>query len=155
MPRRIISLLLIPLLLAGQGLCVAHTHQGTHTGEPDGHSARPHFHVYGVAEHHHHQADHSHHHDADDDQEESAVPAIEPVADHDADAVYCSETVAIGAGRQSKSELTLKQLIAVSFWQSPATPDIDPVNRGNSSGRPPPLCAARCPIYLRTLSLRI
>ena len=153
--RRVLSLMLIPLVLAGQGLCFAHTHQGTHTGEPDGHSTRPHFHIHGVAEHHRHQADHSHHHDAGDDQEESAVSAIEPIADHDADAVYCTETVAIGANRQSKSELTVKQLISVLFWQSPAIVEISTVNRGNSSGRPPPLCAARCPIYLRTLSIRI
>ena len=153
--RRVLSLLLIPLLLASQGLCFVHTHQGTHTGEPDGHSSRPHFHVHGVAEHHHHHADHSHRHDAGDDHEEPAVPAIEPVADHDADAVYCSETVVIGTGRQSRSELTLKQLIAASFWQSPATLDIDPLNRGNLSVHPPPLCATRCPIYLRTLSIRI
>jgi hypothetical protein len=58
MIRRIISLILIPALLANQTMvCCAHTHPGL---EPDDHPTRAHVHLFGHEHHHRHSPDHHH-----------------------------------------------------------------------------------------------
>ena len=145
--RLAFSLLLIPVVLVSQGFCFAHTHQGTGVAAPDGHSSRPHFHVHGVDGHHHH--------DADADHDDPSPRLSEPLGSHDADAVYCPTSVAFGVGRHAVSALAVQQLFDVPFLWAIGTADVAAVSRGNSRSQPPPLWHSRCPIYLRTLSLRI
>ena len=157
MMRRIVSLLLIPLMFVSQSFGFAHTHQGTGTAEPEGHSARPHFHVHGAGNHHHHQhdADHSHHHVAAD-RDAASLTGFLPLDDHDDDAVYVSTEMLIHVGRQGSVNDSVERLmLSVSLLAVTSAAD-HTACAGHLCDLPPPrLCAARCPIYLRNLSLRI
>jgi len=153
MIRRLFNLLLIFLMLANQGLCLAHTHHGD---EPDGHDSRPHFHV---GEHDHHHGDHSHSDHSneapDSEKSDSAPPsAFLPVGEHDADAVYCGEPVTIARAGNTTSVLPEKDVTGVATLpreNSRGGPrQVEPWQRQSSS-----VDDADLPIYLRTLSLRL
>ena len=148
--RRIVSLLLILLVLVSQSFCAVHSHAGTSVVEPKGHSARPHVHLHG-GKHHHGQ--HSHRdHDEDGSREESpTTPSEQGPVDHDSDALYISETQLFNDAtweKVAKSELS----VACEFYDESSTiVGLRLCFRRNS---PPPLSGLKCPLYLRTLSIR-
>lgn len=163
MMRRILSLLLIPLLLVSQSVCFGHSHRGSDVTEPAGHAARPHFHVHGKhphshEKHHHHSHDgqrhthHTHRH-ADDAREAAVLPGIQPNDDHDEDAVYVSTSEMLGAGRSLSKQLSLKKWFnAPQAWFE--TRAGGALNSPSVLWSQPPPIDPACPLYLRTLSLR-
>jgi len=162
MIRRFFCLLLVPLMLANQGLCFAHAHHRTHIVEPEGHSSRPHFHFGGHDHHdstHDHHADHSHgDHSGRDrwsgDGDAAVPPSIAPICDHDTDAVYCIEAVIFA--RNENSVIISAKYVVVDAILGVAHQNDDWLFRlGPLRGQPASAFNAACPIYLRTLSLRI
>jgi hypothetical protein len=94
MIRRIISLLLIPALLANQAvMCCAHTH---HTGESGQHTTRTHLHLFGGghgshSDDHHHGPNGEHRHSDElplEGSESTLGFGSELPVDHDNDAVF-------------------------------------------------------------------
>ena len=170
--RRIVHLLLMPLMLANQGLCLAHVHHGTGVAEPPDHASRPHIH-FGHHRHddaahgHDHDAAHSHKHDADHshqstsnsdaaaDKLEIASPQLSTLApDHEHDAVYFPVTTAFA----SKADSDFGQAIGDQAAGLPYVVESNgenPLRLGPLCRRPPSLVDADGPIFLRSLSLRL
>ena len=154
--RRVVALLLIPFLLANQSQSFAHTHEGTGIAEPVGHSARPHWHTRGDSDHHHvGQSPHSHHtpHHADRDVTSSKVWL--PVEDHDADAMYLPTAMTFGLGRSATVTGSEQQAVSAWFLRTADSAAMCCVCSRYFCDLPPPDQAARCPLYLRNLSIRI
>lgn len=159
---RIVSLLLIPLVLASQAFCAAHSHLGTAVVEPVGHANRPHVHIADSSGHHrHHDSKHSHHHEdadhhrADDPQDEPQATAFESPDDHDASAVYFPASVTARSDRQAKVELSAKQWTAVPLLSAIGLLEVAQARLASQQCLPPPFLDSHCPLYLRNLSLRI
>ncbi len=165
MTRRFICLLLVPLLLANQGLAVAHSHYAADIVEPEGHGLRPHFHVGGHDHHnsahaHEHVAAHSHSHHSDGDREsdqpdEALPPAIVPLADHDVDAMYFAGAVTLARGAATPSVVPAKFIALAAILDVAESSNDTLLRLGPIRGQLPSVLDAACPIYLRTLSLRI
>ena len=161
MIRRFLCLLLVPLMLVNQAMCFAHSHHGTDIAEPEGHASRPHFH-FGDHGHHDSNRDHKHHakqshgehfgHHPRSDEHDAAFPLeITSVSDHDANAVYFTETVTIARDGNSVVVLSSKYVTVAAILRV-AEPSDDWSLR---LGQPASVFDTACPIYLRTLSLRI
>lgn len=151
--RRILTLFVIPLVLAGQSNWLAHAHHGVSTIEPEAHSSRPHFHLHdGHTDHHHdHDVDVDHH----DDEDQPMHPGWQALADHDASAVYFSVSWSSTDSVRKYSSNWMKQLAAgPASWVSD-TLTLASLIRCDSRGEPPQFAHSNCPIYLLTLSLRI
>ncbi|MFN0195365.1 MAG: hypothetical protein ACKVT0_01360 [Planctomycetaceae bacterium] len=160
MMRRAFSLLLIPCVLASQGwLCAFHTHCD-HVAVSSDHAIRPHFHT-GEDAHDHHHRDHSHSstplthalHNEPDAENHASDGSVIPLHDHDADAVYCPDTVTLGLAR-SVIVSTIGEFPTPSFCAADGI-----VQNGADfplmrSGYPPPFLDARCPLFLRNLCIR-
>lgn len=164
MIRRVLSLLLIPLVLANQGLIFAHTHLGTSVAEPPGHTARPHVHLRGRNHHHGHGHKHSHgngagrhiHHRGGQHQTKRAIAVgLIPSCSHDDDALYVSETVIDRVGRLTASDAkSMQEQCHSSEWKL-TTPEMLRLMAACEYCRPPPLSFIAEPLFLRTLSLRL
>ncbi len=153
MIRRFVCLLLVPLLLANQGICYAHSHHGADFAESEDHASRPHFHFGGHDHHkstHDHNADHSGCDHSHDDHDADLPPAIAPAGDHDADAVYCADAVTFARDGNTVIVLSAKDAAAIALRVADQSDDW--LLR---LGQPPSIFDAACPIFLRTLSLRI
>ncbi|HUG67135.1 MAG TPA: hypothetical protein VMM76_05265 [Pirellulaceae bacterium] len=163
MIRRFFTLLLIVLMLANQGLCLAHVHHGDDCVVPDGHDSRSHFHLGG---HVHHHGDHSHEPVGQSHSDHSAsapssgkcdevtLSTSAPVGEHDSDAVYCGEQTTIACTGNLSNILPDKHVAEFANFQVVPQHD-DSRHLAPSRIQPPSVFAAACPIYLRTLSLRI
>jgi hypothetical protein len=176
MIRRIISLILIPALLANQTmLCCAHTHPGL---EPDDHPARAHVHWFGHEHHHGHSHDHHHgdsgeHHHGDSDPTKDSdslklidAPTIQAfesgaAATHDQNTIYLGEQVDL---RLTVCRISLVKLAtAVASW--PVVENLADIPSGLSfailqprARRAGPLgmfSTAHCAIFLQTSRLLI
>ncbi len=164
MIRRFLCLLLIPLMLANQGLCFAHAHHGTDFAESEGHALRPHYHVGGHVHldstHNHDQhSDHSHGdlsgHVLGSDEHGAALPqAMTSGGEHDSDAVYCGDPVTFARDRNTRSVLSAKD-VTVSALHCVSNQSDGLLRLGPLRGQPPSVFEVAFPIYLRTLSLRI
>ncbi len=157
MTRRIVSLLLMPMLLVSQGLCFGHSHQGDSVTEQEGHDARPHFHLHGCG--HQHHGDHDHDdakHQSEAHQRHDKVEILTgylPVAPHDDDAVYVAATVMLPTIRSVAADAVGKFWLETPFAKVVASDVVVSHLSGILSSLPPPIVSA-CPLYLRTLSLR-
>ena len=164
MIHRLLCLLLVSLMLANQGLCLAHSHHGTDVADPAGHASLPHFHV---GDHDHHdstpshdqQSDPSHDNPSDrnrpSDEHNATLPTTRaPNGDHDADAVYYAETVIFARAGYSTSDFLAKNVALAAIFQM-ASQGNEALRVGPICGQLPSIFEAACPIYLRTLSLRI
>lgn len=141
-----VTALLLALVLPVQGMAILHSHAAAGTPEPDGHAARPHFHV-GCCEHNHHHGHECHHQHAATP--ESQTPCDPP--SHDDSAVYVGDEVALHS--TVKVELRTQYVIALvadSFVLS----QLADLSSLAPSDRPPDP-GGGCPLYLRVLSLRI
>ena len=153
--RKIGSILLIALLLACQHLVVPHSHAGPGLAAPDGHSARPHVHFGGHDDDHHHHS-HSegdHHSDVEhhDDGDVGIAHSEDDLPGHDSHAIFLPESRFLNdaratelpdAGSAVSSALDIESTALAAF----------PLH-----GRPEPTLARghlKCPIFLRTLSIR-
>lgn len=165
MIRRFFCLLLVPLMLANQGLLFAHAHHGTDVGEPEGHASRPHFHFRGHGHHdsthnHSQHSDHSHGDPsmdvpASDEYDDALPPVVSPVGEHDSDAVYGVETVTVARDGNSVSVLSAKYVAVAVIFRVVDQSDDYLLRLGPLRGQPESVFDTACPIYLRTLSLRI
>lgn len=165
---RFFTLLLVVLMLANQGLCLAHVHEHN-GGEPEGHDSRPHFHLGG---HVHHQGSHrheheSHEHDNHSRSDDPSAPSnsdelslasscnCPPLGDHDSDAVYGDERVTLARTGNSANILPDKDVVA-GLASLQLEGQIDGRLRCQPSRNQPSfLCDVGFPIYLRALSLRL
>lgn len=159
MIRRFSHFLLILLMLANQGLCLAHTHQGRGLAEPKGHASRPHFHFGGHKHHdasHGHDAHHRHQHHSDRQKLTDRRPTVHsrviaPSCEHDADAVYISNEV-------PRSRVGSPTIVPPSKWVAGVF-HLDRAAQNNDRllclDQPLSALDAGCPIFLRTLSLRL
>lgn len=163
MIRRFLPVLLVFLVLANQGLSLAHAHRGIGDAGPDSRTTRPHFHVGG---HVHHDGIHTHHHpghsrsDHSDRTQHSGdhgtmLPSFcSPLGEHDSDAVYCGESVTIVRDGEpvrisSTSDFATVPIVEVAShcdWL---------LRAGSLHGPPTSEFGTACPLYLRTLSLRL
>jgi hypothetical protein len=150
MIRRVISLLLIPLLLASQGLCFGHSHRGGSVVESEGHDARPHFHIHGHR--HHHHGGH-HHHGAKHQSKADALKGFQPVDSHDDNAIYLAATVMFSTMRNVAAQWLAKHWLDVPFAKVVAHEVVVSDQSGYLWNQAPPIDSA-CPLYLRTHSLR-
>ncbi|MDA1049356.1 MAG: hypothetical protein O3C40_02610 [Planctomycetota bacterium] len=161
--RRLLCLLLVALMLASQGLRPAHSHRGADFAEPEGHDSRSHFHVGGHTHHHsqHHSAQGSDHSQGDhaprvppfDAHDATLVRSLLPAGDHDASAVYRAETETFA--RDGNSVRVLAENVAPSAILRVANRSDGLLRLGPLRGPPASIFDGACPIYLRTLSLRI
>jgi len=149
--QHILSSLLILLLLINQGLSLAHAHCESGTKGPDGQLNQPHFHLGGSA-HSHHTVDRSASDKTATGSNGEAHWVVPPESDHDSDAVYCSGPQVL-TPRGNADNGQLAKCVAGLMWL-------------NAAVVIKPACAAplhihafepgaACPIYLRTLCLRI
>lgn len=162
MIRRFLYLLLVPLMLVNQALCIAHSHHGTDVAEPKGRASQPHVHVGG---HGHHDSandqqndgDHPGHDQRSDDNDATVSPAVMPVCDHDADALYCAGTVTfVRSGHLVNTLIQSAKHIAMAGVLHDADQNGDALLRLRPMvDRPSAVSGSAGPIYLRTLSLRI
>lgn len=151
-------------MLANQGLLCAYVHHAADGPESAGHDSRSHFHL-GGHDHHttahvdNHKATHSHHHgDVDRETGEhdgDLPPTVVPLGDHDANATYCAETVALARDRATPITFPAKCVWNVSGLCVADHIDNGLLRPGPIRGQPASVFDAACPIYLRTLSLRI
>lgn len=168
MIRRFFTLLLVLLMLANQGLCLAHVHHGHVGGGPEGHDSRPHFHLGGHA---HHEGGHRHEHGghqhddhsrSDDsnapmnsDDHSPTSPCNLPLhGDHDSDAVY-GKPVTLARMDSSGSIVPDKDLAAGLACVQVEHLDFRLLHARPSGGRSSFLADDGCPIYLRALTLRL
>jgi hypothetical protein len=164
MIRRLVCLLLVSSMFANQGLCFAHAHQGADIEEPEGHASRPHFHTGGHVHHHSthshdHHANHSHGHRGinvteSDENGDTQLQAILPVGQHDSDALYCGESVTLARNGNSVTVLAEKDVSTAVLLRVSNLGD-GLLRLGPLRGQPPAVFEAACPIYLRTLSMRL
>lgn len=160
-----IRLLLVPLMLANQGLCFAHTHHGTDVAVPEGHASRSHFHLgcdgrpdtTNDQQHHADRShgDHSGHDHGSAERDAALPPAITPTGDHDADVVYGTETITLARNGSTVTLISTIDLAASAILRVTEQTDDGLLRAGPLRGQPPSVFDAACPIYLRTLSLRI
>ena len=159
--RRIMSLILIPVVIASQWCVMAHAHGHKGIVEPAGHSARPHFHVHGVHDHHHagahshshsHGPEHSHENSEADDQSPALISG--DTSNHDADAVYCSNPGTPGMSRQSRTDEPITTASAVTHFLTLGIWDSSGMIVVNRQNLPPPFLGQTCPLFLRNLSIR-
>ena len=165
MIRRFLCLLLVPLMLANQGLCFAHSHHGTDVAVPEGHASRSHFHSGGDGrpdstndqKHHgdHSHGDHSGYDHGSDEHDAALPPAIAPAGDHDADVVYGTETITLARNGRTVTVVSTIDLSASAILRVTHQTDDGSLRVGPLRGQPASVFDAACPIYLRTLSLRI
>lgn len=129
--------------------CVAsvpHSHAELSTAEAEGHAARPHFHVHQ----HSHDGDHEDHHEREADSESPLSPLSEG-QDHDSDVVF-------GADAWLKDNTNSTELFdAVLSSSCGAIGDptaISGAPRGYIRGPAHHRGLQKCPVFLRTLSIR-
>lgn len=140
--NRAVSSILISLLLVTQSLfSVPHAHAGTSIVEPDGHSARPHFHLHDA-----------HHHDHHDDGDDAPSSTGEQVPDHDSDAVYAGDDQLLHDGKVAK--VARAELTAVYFIADDSSANAAVGRLWSQFGLPPLLLRPRCARYLQLLSMR-
>ncbi len=149
--RGFVSLLLISVIVACQGLYALDTHYGCTSELSSSQSNRPHFHVHGAHSHgsHHHARGHRH-------DQKPELPAVtgESFPSHDADACYCPDSVSSTIQRSSTADAIdyLLSDLASGFSEiivlvgSPAL-DVRPDSPRQWSN-------ARIPLYLRSLAIR-
>ena len=158
MIRRFLCLLLVPLMLANQDLCFGHVHGGSDFAEPKDHESRPHYHFGGqndrAHDHQHSGRSHEEPTEDSDEQEGSRLAIISPIGSHDSDAVYCTELLT-GAREGNSARIVSAKHVAGSNLGHLADHRDRLLRRGQLRGQPMSLFDAGCPIYLRTLSLRI
>ncbi len=147
-------------MLANQGLGLAHAHLGGSFAEPDGHGARPHFHI-GNATHDAltHDADHSHeehtsHARGDDEHKAALVRSVSPASEHDSNAVYCGESTPFALRIRPERNFVEKDVTSSAILHVVSHSD-RLLDLGRRGSQPPSIVGLACPIYLRTLSLRI
>ena len=157
MIRRFLRLLLVPLMLANQGLCLALVHHGS-SAEPEDHASRPHLHI---DTHHHTTHDHQqsgHSHDLppveSGEQDDSLPSAIGPVGEHDSDATYGTEA-SIGIRDPNSSGVVSAKYVTLLAFDHHFEHSDRLFRSGSVRGQPASVFEAARPIYLRTLSLRI
>ncbi|MFK7777434.1 MAG: hypothetical protein QM501_04850 [Gimesia sp.] len=148
--QRFVSLLLILLVLASQGFCVAHSHAGTSVVDSEGHSVRPHVHIFGGK--HHSQHSHPKHKGNDSSEESLAVLSERGPVDHDSDAFYSSETQFFHDVNSVK--LTRANLSVACVLCDELTTTIIRLCVDLERNMPHPLSNLKCPLYLQTLSIR-
>jgi hypothetical protein len=164
MIRRFVCLSLVAVMLANQGLLFAHVNHAADGPEPAGHNSRSHFHL-GGHDHHttahvdNHKATHSHHHgdvDRETGEYDGELPStVMPLGDHDANAIYCAEAVALARDRATSITFPAKCVWGVSSLCVADRSDDRLLRLGPIRGQPASVFDTACPIYLRTLSLRI
>lgn len=102
MMRRLISLLLIPLVVVSQSVSMlAHDHAGQGASTPSEHASRPHFHTHAGNGHHHH---HIHRLDVAHDLQDTTRFLISAADPHESDAIYVSTSTPFLIQRQSGAE---------------------------------------------------
>ena len=141
-----VMVLILALVLPVQGMATPHSHAAAGLPEPDGHTARPHFHV-GCCDHDHHHGHECHH-------QHAASPEPQKPCDprsHDDSAVYVGDEVALHS--TTKVELPTQDVIAV-LADSFVLPQRADLTSFAPSDRPPDP-GGGCPLYLRVLSIRI
>lgn len=157
MTRRFVCFLLVAVMLANQGLVFAHVHHAADGPGPDGQNARSHFHLGG---HDDHEAPHSVIHrgnvDGETREHDGDLPsAARPVGDHEANAIYCAETVALAQRGATPVIVPATCVWGVASLAVDVQSDDSLLRLGPIRGQPASVFDAACPIYLRTLSLRI
>lgn len=161
MTRRFVCFLLVAVMLANQGLVFAHVHHAADGPGPDGHNSRSHFHLGGHDDHSaDHEATHSVIHrgnvDGETREHDGDLPSVAmPVGDHDANAIYCTETVALAQSGATPVIVPATCVWGVASLAVDAQSDDSLLRLGPIRGKPASIFDTACPIYLRTLSLRI
>ena len=144
---RALSSLLIPLMLISQFLIsIPHTHAGESVVEPNGHSARPHFHVHK----HSHDGDHGSHETHESGDESPSTP-LGGGQDHDSDALYGAD--ALLTDNAHSTELPKPELSVLCGELSDSTVKSQWL-RCHVHGPPHMRWLQKCPVFLWTLSIR-
>lgn len=149
MPRRLVSLLLLPCVLLSQSATLGHAHA---CGLDAGGDPRPHVHTAPAHDRHGHGG-HHHHDDSDSEPGAPSARLADPSPDGGSDAVYLaafdvvpdSRGVVAGADKST------------SYWAAllPSPPALSPAARGGGTPSPPRLTGGSCPLYIRLLTLLI
>ena len=147
---RLSKLMFVAMVLANQGLCLAHAHHDDLSG-----SGRLHLHLgghaglNGNAGHPNHA--HGAHRHGEETQQETTVDS--PFRGHDADAVYCNEQLAT-TSRDAADDLPAKVAMGCAFQK--CITKFGCLRLTRSRYEPSSfLGSSDCPIYLRELSLRL
>lgn len=148
--RRLVSSILILVILASQGLCIAHAHSEIGSKYTGVAAVRPHFHVHGSHSHKAHDHLPGHHH-----RQKPALPVVtEPCPLHDADAFYVADSVGSVINRSSTPD-------AKEWLFSDLTFGVNgfglPLENSALDIRPDWPCRwsiARVPLFLQRLAIR-
>lgn len=156
--RKAIAILLIPFLLIGQGVGIAHVHAGSDSDRAGEHAARPHAHLHG-GHAHSHGTSHSHAEPvgfASETEAEKAVgdgPGASDRQGHDSDAVYGAGATA--ATHRKNLVDDCGALIAVAMLAQTVSVGLLPSeNAAAMLERDPPDDPNKCPLYLRIRFIR-
>ena len=139
-------------MLANQGLCLGHVHRGRDFAQPEGHNSRPHLHFGGHDLHAHDEA--TGHISDSGIPKRALAAAIVFVSEHDSDAVYFSDMLN-GTREATLATVVLAKYVATAAVGHLADHSDRLLRLGSVRGQPASVFDAACPIYLRTLSLRI
>ena len=136
MTRRALPFLLLPLLLAGRPVGIAHCHAGH---EADARHARPHVHL---GEPHRHCCGSS---------ADRELSRVDPASDHDDDAVYVSNEPAVVTRTKSTLQGNDVPLALFSVIHDAG----ESIASCLVLAHPPPIGAADTPLFIRHLALLI
>lgn len=161
MMRRAISVLLIPLVMSSQCVCLGHSHPWVINSDSKEHGNQPHVHSGTAHRHHkHHSTGHSHaqqvrHTGRPNPTGTHGVPTISNAAvDHDADAIFVSPSLTSRTGRQMRG--VSRGTPSVEHPGVPFPDALDSIRLMHDPGQRlrPPQLVGQCPLYLRFHSIR-
>lgn len=147
---RVLSTLLIPIVLLGQGIGLGHSHEECGVAEPLVHSSRPHFHAHGHR-HCHQTGDHEHADTKGAAASSGDTQQIRSAMEHDADAIYLSVGCQ-NSDPRSRNRISGRVEKDFSVLWHHAAVVVTALTNYQSHCQPPPICEKR-PIYLRTHSI--
>lgn len=151
--RLILPILLIPMVLASQGLCALHTHIGTHSAELDGHGGTPHFHA-GHSHSHSHGGLHSNGGGSTANTSEVHPSNLEEFPVKYTGAYYVPDSLSRGVNRPTFEKLS-ELLVKVVIHRLPAISlDTVQLQKGDRPHQCRPSDNARVPLFLRDASIR-
>lgn len=152
--RRLISLLLIPLVVVSQSVSMlAHDHAGQGASTPSEPASRPHFHTHAGNGHHHHH--HVHRLDVAHGHRDTTRFLISAADPHESDAIYVSTSTPFLIQRQSGAECATWLQQPTVCMSVMSAPDLVEMPRSHYSGVFSQTRCAHALAAFETLSLRI
>lgn len=155
--RRLISLLLIPLVIVSQSFALfAHDHSSGRTSGPADHNSRPHFHSHAGSGHrHHHPHEHPHRSTTTHNHQDATTSHVAATDSHESDAVYVSTSTPHLIQRHSSAERTVWLQQLADCLSAMSADDLVEMPHSHGAGVFSQTQCAHRSVAFESLSLRI